>query len=161
MPGRSSLGVTRAAGYGMNMKPPGGRAELDVDGHAVVVLDGECSLCQRSAQFIVRRDPRGYFRFAAQQSRVGQALLAQAGMTTSLESVVLVEGSVAYAGSDAVLRIAAQLHGAWRLARFLLIVPRPVREFAYRIVARHRYRFGRRDACAMPPPDQRVRYLDL
>jgi hypothetical protein len=34
--------------------------------------DGVCSLCNWSVQFILRRDPDGYFRFAAMQSPIGQ-----------------------------------------------------------------------------------------
>jgi predicted DCC family thiol-disulfide oxidoreductase YuxK len=38
----------------------------------VILFDGVCSLCSWSVQFILRRDPNGYFRFAAMQSPIGQ-----------------------------------------------------------------------------------------
>jgi predicted DCC family thiol-disulfide oxidoreductase YuxK len=81
---------------------------------AVVLFDGVCSLCTWSVQFILRRDPNGYFRFAALQSPIGQQLLSRHELSAAAyASIVLIEQHTAYTSSDAALHIARHLHGAW------------------------------------------------
>ena len=128
----------------------------------VILFDGVCNLCAWSVQFIIRRDPCGQFRFAALQSPVGQRLLAERGADArGLDSVVLIEGARWYARSDAALRIARRLSGAWPLLALLRVLPRPLRDWAYDFVARNRYRwFGRQDACMLPTPTLRARFLE-
>jgi len=128
---------------------------------AVVLFDGVCNLCNGSIQFIVRRDPNGYFRFASLQSEYGRALLREHGLDEAdLFSVILVEDGKAYARSDAALRIARRLAGGWKAAGALRVVPRALRDRVYDLVARNRYRwFGRRDTCMIPTPELRERFL--
>jgi predicted DCC family thiol-disulfide oxidoreductase YuxK len=128
---------------------------------AVVLFDGVCNLCNGSVQFIVRHDPAGRFRFASLQSEAGQALLRRHGLDPDdLFSVILVEGGRAYARSDAALGIARGLSSAWRAAGALRVVPRPLRDAVYGWVARNRYRwFGKQEACMIPTPELRARFL--
>jgi predicted DCC family thiol-disulfide oxidoreductase YuxK len=137
---------------------------MQVDTSAPVVLfDGECNLCNHSVNFVIDRDPRGHFRFASSQSDVGQALLARHGLRdAALTGVVLLQDGRAFTGSSAALRIARGLRAPWSLLSWLLVVPRPIRDFVYGVVARNRYRwFGRIDACRLPTPELRQRFLDL
>ncbi len=131
---------------------------------ATLLFDGVCNLCNGVVQFIIRHDQRGIFRFVALQSDLGQALLAAHGQPLpppgGPESVVLLEGGRLYSHSTAVLRIAGLLGGPWRLAAVGWLLPRPWRDALYRYVARHRYRwFGRREACWLPTPELRARFL--
>ena len=132
------------------------------DGGAVVLFDGVCNLCNGSVQFILKRDPHGRFRFASLQSDAGRRLLRAHGLPAdALESVVLVEDGRAWTHSDAALRIARGLSGGWRAAGALRVVPRPLRDAVYGLVARNRYRwFGRRESCMVPTPEWRARFLD-
>jgi predicted DCC family thiol-disulfide oxidoreductase YuxK len=133
---------------------------LEADG-PLVLYDGTCGLCDRSVQLILRHDRRGRFRFAALQSELGGALLARHGLPVdALDTVVLVEDGRAWTKSAAALRIARGMDGPWPLLRALGIVPRPVRDFFYDRLANNRYRiFGRVDACMLPPPEVRARFL--
>ena len=128
----------------------------------VILFDGECNLCSRSVQFIIKRDPRARFRFAALQSPAGQRLLEACGADArGADSVVLLEGASCYTRSDAALRIARRLSGAWPLLGTLAVVPRPLRDRVYDAIARNRFRwFGRADACLVPTPALRERFLD-
>jgi len=128
----------------------------------IVLFDGVCNLCNGAVQFIIHRDREGHFSFASLQSAVGQAQLRQFGLSTdAFDTFVLVEGGKAYTRSTAALRIARQLTGAWRLLYGLIIVPRPVRDWAYGLVARNRYRlFGRRDSCMIPTPELKAKFLE-
>ena len=127
----------------------------------IVLYDGVCGLCDRSVQLILRNDRRGRFRFAALQSETGRALLEKFDLPPeALDSVVLVEGGQAWRKSRAALRIARRMDAPWPLLWPLTIVPRPVADFFYDRLAKNRYRiFGKLDACMIPPPEVRARFL--
>ena len=129
---------------------------------SIVLFDGVCNFCDQAVMFIVDRDRRGQFAFAPLQSRTAARLLSRHGMATGVSSVVLVEGERLYTQSAAALRIARRLDGLWPLLSALWIVPKPLRDAAYRYFAAHRYRwFGRLDACRVPTPELRRRFLDM
>jgi len=131
------------------------------DPRAIVLFDGVCNLCNASVTFIIDRDRRGRFAFAPLQSEVGRALLRRHGpWPDAIDSVVLVEGGRAYTRSRAALRIARRLDGAWPLLYGLAVLPTPVLDALYDLVARNRYRlFGRTGACRVPTPALRARFL--
>ncbi len=129
----------------------------------MILFDGVCNVCSGFVQFVIAHDPAGRFRFAALQSDAARRLLRQpdAAGRASLASVVLVEGDQVFTQSTAALRIARGLGLPWRLAYGLIAVPRPLRDWVYDVVARHRYQwFGQRDACLVPTPQVRARFLD-
>jgi predicted DCC family thiol-disulfide oxidoreductase YuxK len=127
-----------------------------------VLFDGVCNLCNGFVQFMIPRDPRRYFRFGALDSGAALRLMAQAGVTPgSQDSIILIEKGRAYVRSAAALRVVRGLALPWPLLYALIVVPRPLRDWAYDFIARHRYRwFGRRDACMLPGPATRDRFLD-
>jgi len=129
---------------------------------ALVLFDGVCNLCNGAVQWLLARDRRERLRFASLQSQAARRALDDAGVRGALpDSIVLVENGRAYTRSDAVLRIAAQLGLPWSLAGALRITPRPVRDAVYAWIARHRYAwFGQRDACLVPTPALRSRFID-
>lgn len=127
----------------------------------MVLFDGVCNLCNRSVAFIIARDPTARFYFAPLQSEAAQRLLRQAEITGEIpDSVALIEDGRLYTRSTAALRIARQLRFPWPLFYALIVLPRRLRDAGYDFIARHRYRwFGRRDACMMPTPELRRRFL--
>jgi predicted DCC family thiol-disulfide oxidoreductase YuxK len=129
--------------------------------HAIVLFDGTCAFCERSVTFIATRDRHGYFRFGASQTPPARALLAQHGVAAaSARSIILIEDGRVYRKSTAVLRIARRLPLPWSLASALLVVPRPVRDAVYAVVAAVRHRLaGRSNACDIPPPEIRERLI--
>lgn len=134
----------------------------DDGGGAIIVFDGVCALCNGWVDFLLVRDRRQRYRFAAMQAPAGRRLLAGCGLDPDdPASFLLLDRGHAYTDSDAILRVLAGLGGAWRLALLARIVPGVARDRLYRYVARRRYRwFGRRDACRMPSPEDAQRFLD-
>jgi predicted DCC family thiol-disulfide oxidoreductase YuxK len=128
---------------------------------AIVLFDGVCNLCTSTVQFIIKRDPHGYFTFASLQSEVGRTLLEDYGLQPdTLDTFVLVEGSRCFTRSDAALRVAKHLSGGWSLLRILSLVPKPIRDWGYTIIARNRYRwFGTHETCMVPSRDVLDRFL--
>jgi predicted DCC family thiol-disulfide oxidoreductase YuxK len=126
----------------------------------VIFFDGVCGLCNAWIDFVIVRDKKRVFRFSTLQGETARNWL-QMAPEDALDSVALVHATGTYRKSDAVWRILARLGGIWRLlAGLLRIVPRPVRNWGYDFVARHRYRwFGKKETCRLPTPSERERFL--
>lgn len=134
----------------------------------VLLYDGLCGLCSRSVQQILRFESKKTMLFAALQSEYGKSILMLHPELEAIDSVVLVEpGAEAgnervFVRSDALLHIARYLGGLWKLALAAYIIPRPVRDYLYDQFAKRRYRwFGKLDACLIPSPEVRARFLDV
>jgi len=130
-------------------------------GHAVIVFDGVCVLCNGWVRFLLRHDRHGRYRFAAMQGESGRALLTAHGLDADDPvSFLLIEGGVAWTDTDAIVRVLSGLGGAWRVAALLRVLPKALRDRLYRGLARNRYRvFGRYEQCAIPAPEQAARFL--
>src|SRR4051812_18827908 len=108
----------------------------------IVLFDGVCKFCNRSVNFILDRDAHKRLRFAPLQSASGQAVLRRFGLRTDdFDTAVVVEHGRAYTKSSAALRIARQLGGWWSLLAVLFAVPPFLRDAAYDVLARNRYRW--------------------
>ena len=126
----------------------------------IVLFDGVCNFCNGAVNFIIRHDPEKRFRFAPLQSEMGQELKAKYAIDDNVDSIIYIEDGTAYIHSTAGLRIAKAIGGIWAIAAIFLVVPRPIRDWCYKLFARNRYRlFGRRDMCMLPTPDVRERFL--
>lgn len=135
--------------------------------HQVLLYDGLCGFCDRTVQFILARDPGGRMRFAPLQGEFAGDVLRRHPALAGVDSLVLVEvdgrplGARPLMRSDAVLAIADYLGWPWRAAVVFRLLPRFLRDWAYDVFARHRYRlFGRYDTCPLPSPDVRARFID-
>lgn len=133
----------------------------DADPRPVVVFDGVCVLCNGWVRFLLRHDRQQRYRFAAMQTESGRALLARHGLDPDdPASFLLVENGQAWKDTDAIVRVVASLGGLWRMVHALRVLPPPLRDRLYRVVARNRYRwFGRHDACLLPPTGNEGRFL--
>jgi len=130
----------------------------------ILLFDGHCLLCDGFVRWLMKRDPHARLRFASLQSSTGRDLLAAYHLPAGFaDSVVAVYQGRARLRSDAVLQALSVLGGPWWLLAALgRLIPRPLREAAYRFIARRRYRwFGRHDgeACPLPSPAERTRLL--
>ena len=108
----------------------------------VVLYDGDCGFCGWAVRVVLRHDRAHRFRFAPLGSLAADRLLARDGMPTDPGSVVLFDGGRAVTRSDAVLGIVRRLGGGWHLLRVGALLPRPLRDGCYDLVARHRGRLG-------------------
>ncbi len=126
----------------------------------IILFDGTCAFCERSVRFIATRDS-GYFKFGASQNPEGRALLAKHGTSReATRSLILIEDGEISLRSTAVLKIARRMTAPWRWAAVFLLVPRPIRDAVYRVVAAIRHRLaGQSNACEIPPPEIRARLI--
>jgi len=128
----------------------------------IILFDGVCNLCNGFVQFIIRHDKKGVFRFASLQSAYAASLTALSDKVgSSLSTVVLQDGDRYYFKSAAALRIARLLRFPFSVAYVFIIVPSPLRDAIYDWVANNRYAwFGKLDACWLPTPELKSRFLD-
>ena len=120
-----------------------------------ILFDGDCKLCTWSTQIITDQDADSAFEFIPIQSERGEDLLNGLGDDfDQLDSVILIEGSGFQAKSDAIFQITQQLPGGWSLLSFLSIIPRPIRDAVYDLIARNRYRWFGKPASSAPLPDK-------
>ena len=129
---------------------------------ALVFYDGVCGLCDRSVQFFMEEDRGQTLRFAPLQ---GQTASQRNDIPSDLRSLVLVDhhgttNEKVYFRSDAVLCALDRMGGFWRVASWLRVVPRFARDAVYDAIAIRRYQwFGKFDACRLPSPESRARFL--
>jgi predicted DCC family thiol-disulfide oxidoreductase YuxK len=128
---------------------------------SIILFDGVCNLCSGAVQFILKRDRKKKFVFASLQSEVGKALLLKYKVNTRVETIILLQSEKWFSQSEAALEIARNLSGGWPLLYAFKIVPRFVRDGIYDWISLNRYRFfGKKDACMIPSPEWKNRFLD-
>jgi len=128
----------------------------------VVLFDGVCNLCNRSVQFIIKRDKKKKILFASLQGKMGQEVLKKFNLPADdFNSFILVQGDHIYTRSTAVLRMLKKLGRGWNFLYVFIIVPKFIRNAVYNWIARNRYKwYGKRDECMIPTPELRERFLD-
>jgi len=134
----------------------------------IVLYDGVCGLCNRLNQFLLKRDHHDRLLFASLQSNLARKILERHGADPSdLDTVYVVEdydtpSERLFMRSNAILRALEALDGIWKLSSVSKILPRPVRDLFYKVVATNRYRvFGKYEVCMMPDPKYRKKFLDV
>jgi len=133
-------------------------ANEECGGRLQVIFDGDCGLCNRLVQWLLRRDRDRRLCFVAAGSAVGAALLAkhrrdsaEASRTILVVREASSEPGDMLARSEAVAAVLTELAPPWPLvAGVLRRIPLPVRDTGYRIVARLRYRLLGPESCRIP-----------
>ena len=131
----------------------------------VILFDGVCNLCNSAVQWVIERDKEGRFDFASLQSDAARRELLKVMGAKEIDelpdSIVLIDSDGVHVRSAAALRILRGLGSWFLLLRLGIVLPRPIRDAIYDMVARNRYRwFGRRATCMIPTPDIAARFLD-
>jgi len=135
---------------------------MQVDnGKGIVLFDGVCHLCDGAVRFILKRERTSELKFAPLQSDSGKSLLEKYGYPSGyLDGLILIENNRAHDRSSACLRIARKLIFPWNVLFPLLIIPKPLRDLIYGIIASVRYRwFGKKESCSLPQGEDRSRFL--
>ena len=127
----------------------------------IILFDGVCSLCNGFVDFIIKRDKKNQFYFASLQSETGIRYLEKFDLLDSnIDSIVYVQESQCWTKSTAVLQIMKSFQIPWSYLYFLIFIPTGIRNKIYDIIANNRYRwFGKKDACRMPTPEEKKRFL--
>ena len=133
----------------------------EIDGvRRILFFDGICGLCNWAIDFVLKRDLKGNFQFAPLQGETARSLLTPEDVSDLNSMVLWVEGRT-YRKSAAAVRVLWQLGPGWQIAGTLLwLIPLPLRNLAYSLIAQNRYRiFGKKETCRLPTPEERSRFL--
>ena len=126
----------------------------------IILFDGQCVFCDHSVQFILKRDVDEVFQFASLQSDIGQQLLIQYNVDSSIDSIVVIYMNKLYTQSDAAIVIAQQFKGLWKLLTVVKFIPKWLRDKVYVVIAKNRYRlFGEMDTCRIPTEEEKRRFI--
>jgi predicted DCC family thiol-disulfide oxidoreductase YuxK len=136
-------------------------------GASIVLYDGVCAMCNRAVRFLLKHDPEGRFLFAPLQDSFAADVLSRHGRKTDdLDTVgVVIDQGLASESvlvkSRAMLYVLKEAGGAWKpIALLLGVLPTPVLDWGYNLIASNRYRlFGRYDSCPLPSPEERARFV--
>jgi predicted DCC family thiol-disulfide oxidoreductase YuxK len=134
----------------------------------ILLYDGTCGFCAASVRLVLRHDRRHTLRFASLQGEYGTAVRSRHGELDRVDSIVWVDpdsegGKEAVAvRSEAALRVARYLGGWWTLGLAGWVIPRPIRDALYDLIARNRHKLvGGGASCLLPDPEVRQRFLDI
>lgn len=131
------------------------------DNYPIVFFDGVCNLCNSSVQVIIRNDKNKIFRFASLQSDFTKQFLSEHHYQIKSDSIILFYGSKFYEKSSAALVIAKKLRFPFPLLLIFWIIPLPIRNWMYSLIAKNRYRwFGKQESCMIPEAGLKSRFLD-
>ena len=134
----------------------------EVNQQKIILFDGLCNLCNRSAIFILKWERQPDFQFASIQSEAGQELLEWCGLPKDFnQAIVLISHGNVYVGATAALKIGQTLRFPWSvLSRAGFLIPAFARDWVYKQIALNRYQwFGKRDSCMVPTPGSKARFL--
>ena len=134
-----------------------------IDEKTTIFYDGYCALCHGAVRFFLAEDQQDVFRYSTLQGQLVQERIAEKDRAALPDSVIVPtpDGNM-LAESEAILFCLTRLGGGWKVAAVLLrVVPRFIRDWAYRLIAAFRYRvFGRKEElCPILPPELRAKFL--
>lgn len=129
--------------------------------HKIILFDGVCNLCNASVNFVIQRDKKDVFRFAALQSEIGKKYISKFNINPNeTDSIILIDGEKCYVKSTAALYISKSLSGGYPLLYGFIIIPTFIRNWVYDFVAKNRYKwYGKKENCMIPTPELKEKFI--
>lgn len=129
--------------------------------YKIILFDGVCNFCNFWVNFIIDRDKKNQFRFAALQSEIGKELLTKFDLPEDdFDSFILISQNKVLKKSSAAFEIAKDLNGWLKIFSPLKLLPNSFNDFIYDFVAKNRYKiFGKRDVCRIPTEEDKIKFL--
>jgi predicted DCC family thiol-disulfide oxidoreductase YuxK len=130
-------------------------------GKTLIVFDGACHLCSGFAGFLLRHNRKKMFLFATLQSieKISPAEEIKNEILQTDSVAVISDGKI-YFRSDALLKLFQQLGGGWKIFVGLRIIPKPILDWMYKMIAGNRYKwFGKKDSCILPDDEVKGIFL--
>jgi len=129
-------------------------------GKPIIFFDNVCGMCNTFVTMILRADKTGKFLFAPLQGTTAKEMLPPQGDDPREWSMLYLDEAGLHDQSDASLEVYRRLGGLWSVLSLARFIPRALRTPVYRVIARNRYQwFGKQDACRIPTPEERSRFL--
>ena len=132
------------------------------ESNPIILFDGVCNLCNKTVQFVIKKDREKKFRFASLQGSSGQRILKDLKIPADIfHSFILLEDDKVYERSTAALRLLKLLGRGWQFFYIFILLPKPIRDGIYNWISRNRYKwFGKKDSCMIPEGGVKDRFLN-
>jgi predicted DCC family thiol-disulfide oxidoreductase YuxK len=133
-----------------------------MESRGIILFDGVCNLCNGAVNFVIKRDKKSVFKFAAIQSEEAKNLMMEGDFQSEdLKTFILLLNERFYTKSTAALKVCRYLSGLWPMLYWFMIIPKFIRDFIYNIISRNRYKwFGRKESCMIPTPEFQSKFLN-
>jgi len=127
----------------------------------IILFDGVCNFCNFWVNFVIKKDKKDLFRFAALQSEIGKELTNKSNINTSNpDTFILIVGDKFYTKSTAALMVSKELNSVLKILFPFIILPTFLRDLVYDLLAKNRYKlFGRKDSCRIPTEAERAKFI--
>ncbi|NGX43448.1 MAG: hypothetical protein K940chlam7_01745 [Chlamydiae bacterium] len=131
----------------------------------LVFYDGQCGMCDRSVQFLLKADRNKKFVFAPLQGKTASERLQELPKhVKSADSLILIENfetsnEKVYIYGHGAFRIAWLLGGKWSLLGWISFLPPVLYDWGYRFIARNRHHFFSKIVCYFPDESEKDRFL--
>ena len=127
----------------------------------IILFDGVCNFCNFWVNFVIKRDNKDLFRFAALQTEKAKELSNRLKIDiSSLDTFVMIVGEKFYIKSTAALMVSKELNSILKILFPLIILPAFFRDFVYDIIAKNRFKlFGRKESCRIPTEAEKKKFL--
>ena len=127
----------------------------------IILFDGVCNFCNFWVNFVIKRDNKDLFRFAALQSEKAKELTNRLKIDiSSLDTFVMIVGEKFYIKSTAALMVSKELNSILKILFPLIILPAFFRDFVYDLIAKNRFKlFGRKESCRIPTEAEKEKFL--
>ena len=140
-----------------------------MNSRCLILYDGVCGLCDRTVQWLIKKDTRQAFSYAPLQGSTAKQVFERLNLhpvpDAAFNSIILIKNigmptEEIFFRSDAALQILRELGGGWRFLYWLKIIPGSIRDWFYNFIASRRYQwFGKFDTCRIPNPQEKERFL--
>lgn len=126
----------------------------------IILFDGDCNLCNKYINLIIRYDQKDNFRFATIKSQIGQNIIKDLNLINIQEdTLLLIKKKSIYIKSDAVIRILSCLQFPINILSLISLIPRFIRDYFYDIIAKKRKKIFKTKECLLPNKKNRERFL--
>lgn len=126
----------------------------------IVFFDGVCHLCMGSVQFLLKNNQKENLYFSAIGSETYLSLFSKEKSSKLPDSILYWKEGTLYLESDAILQLVRELKFPWFILFGFWIIPKMIRNPIYQFISKRRYVwFGKADACMVPSPNIKKRFL--
>jgi len=116
----------------------------------ILLFDGECKFCNFWVGLIQRKKAQHKFIYLALESKEGKELRFAHKVDLSIDSVLVIDSDKVYDKSSAAFKIAHTLGGFWNLTFVFWLIPKPLRNWLYDLIAKNRHLFFKnRNSCEL------------
>lgn len=115
----------------------------------VLYYDAKCKLCNTWLNILRIIDKNNRISYSVLQAETGKILFEKYKFDyQNTDTVVFKKDSKIFLRSEAVIECISYINGLWSIIKILRIIPLNIRDSAYNIIAKNRYKwFGKTNSC--------------